>query len=73
MASSYMGVQSHGFGGTQVHVIAYGLLDPSRCIDGNHGNHGKALLACHGYRVKFAHSSLSELTDGNPQWQLFLG
>lgn len=30
MASSYMGVQSHGFGGTQVHVIAYGLLDPSR-------------------------------------------
>ena len=32
MASTYMGVQSHGFGGTQVHVIAYGLLDPSRCI-----------------------------------------
>ena len=23
MASTYMGVQSHGFGGTQVHVIAY--------------------------------------------------
>jgi hypothetical protein len=33
MASSYMGVQSHGFGGTQVHVIAYGLLDPSRCMN----------------------------------------
>lgn len=32
MASSYMGVQSHGFGGTQVHVIAYGLLDPSRTL-----------------------------------------
>ena len=30
MASTYMGVQSHGFGGTQVHLIAYGLLDPSR-------------------------------------------
>ncbi|CAK9079433.1 Phenolphthiocerol/phthiocerol polyketide synthase subunit A ((Phenol)carboxyphthiodiolenone synthase subunit A) (Beta-ketoacyl-acyl-carrier-protein synthase I) (Phthiocerol synthesis polyketide synthase type I PpsA) [Durusdinium trenchii] len=30
MASSYMGVQSHGFGGTQVHVIAYGMLEQSR-------------------------------------------
>lgn len=47
MASSYMGVQSHGFGGTQVHVIAYGLLDPSRCMNFM-ATMASLTMVCHG-------------------------
>ena len=77
---AYMGVQSHGFGGTQVHVIAYGLLDPSRtsisqqvgtlwgqgprCLDGRFLQIFPGRLHLHLKKSQSKPSSISGLEEG---------